>query len=228
MKRLRVATLHDGPFRLEAGPSHHLVRVCRLGAGAEVILFDGSGRECTARVVGVHEGLADVEPMTPVRQAVPSAALTLVLGLPKGPATDLAIRMATEVGATEIRPVWASRTQGRPQRLDRWTRIAESAAGQCGRADVPRIERPSSLLATLGSLDSTKLGIAVPGSDFVSADLDGLMVGPEGGWSPEEVDLALEAGATPVGLGQWVLRTPTAVAVGLSALRTKKGRHGEP
>ena len=135
--------------------------------------------------------------------------------------------MATEVGATAIHLVWADRTQGRPDRVERWTRIAKAAASQCGRADVPLLSEPSPLEHVLASLEGIELRIALPGAEPLDPPTGpvAVFVGPEGGWSPTEVDRIHRAGAIPMGRGRGGLRSPTACAGALSAcVRTKRGR----
>jgi 16S rRNA (uracil1498-N3)-methyltransferase len=206
---------------LDVHASHHLLKVCRLARGQQVGLFDGTGHCCTATLVDVVDGLAVVLVRDAPTVAAPRKRIHLILGLPKGPATDDAIRMATEAGTWAIHPVWARRTQGRPNRLPRWRRIASSAAAQCGRADVPTVHPPAPLADTLPGLMGLQLRVAIPGAETTGAGTGDasetcVAIGPEGGWSTDEVDAFLKAGAIPMGLGDWVLRTPTAVAVAIS------------
>lgn len=224
MRRCHLPTLapEGSEVALPPGASHHIVRVCRLGPGDELTLFDGRGHQQRATLRRVEGTTAWVRADEAPREAPVRPQIHLVLGLPKGPAVDDAVRMAVEAGATHLHPVHAARTQGRPERSDRWERIASSAAAQCGRADLPVLEAPASLDQVLARLAGVDLWIAQPACGAAPSPEPGrpaaILIGPEGGWTEAEVDRALAAGARGVELGPWVLRTPTAAAVGVAWL----------
>lgn len=202
----------------EAG--HHLCRVLRVGVGQPVLLFDGEGLEATAVVIDDAPTAARLELREAPRPCRPAARVHLALGLLKGPAMDDAVRMATEAGMTDLHPVLARRSVATGDRIDRWERIAASAAQQCGRADVPAIRPPLRLAEVLRALaDVPDRRVALPGADraMPAAGDVAVLVGPEGGWTDDEVALALAAGFTPVGLGAWVLRAATAAPVAVAA-----------
>lgn len=218
MRRLRLAPLPSpgDTALLDEGPSHHLLHVLRARPGLEVLVFDGQGAQARARLVDVHQGRARVELLSQPVLAAPAHALHLLLGLLKGPAMDAAVRMATEAGATHIHPLLLQRSVARGDRRERWLRIATSAATQCGRADVPEVFTPLPLREALDSLPSeVDARVALPGADRLpgSSGPAAVLVGPEGGLSPKEVQQALDAGLRPMGLGDWVLRAETAAAV---------------
>jgi 16S rRNA (uracil1498-N3)-methyltransferase len=134
---------------------------------------------------------------------------------------DLVVRMATEIGISAIHAVLTSRAVAdpAPARVDRWRRIALESARQCGRADLPEIHPPASLgeaLAALGPVDlllvpweeeSRPVGKVIAGPAFATA---GILIGPEGGLTLGEVDVARRAGGETVSLGPLILRTETA------------------
>ena len=223
MRRFRVSPLPNPGQQsiLDAASSHHLLDVIRHARGAALLLWDGQGNQAEGILDDVRDGRAVVRITGPVHQAAPAHAVHLILGLPKGPAADLAIRMAVEAGATQIHPVWAAHTQGRPDKGKRWQRIAESAAQQCGRADLPVVHTPVGLLQCLNTLPAPiELRVALPGAERLpSANGDcAIAIGPEGGWNASEVAQLLDYGAIAMGLGTWVLRTDTAVAVGVALI----------
>lgn len=221
MRRLWVEALAAPGERVPLGPtsSHHALRVLRLPRGAEVVVFDGTGRQARASLVDVTDGAALVEVIGPATTAAPAHPLHLVLGLLKGPAMDLAVRMATEAGATDIHVVQAARSVARGDRADRWARIAASAAQQCGRADIPRVHPVVALADALGALPALDLRVAVPGAPRLEPATGpaAICVGPEGGFTDAELACLLERGARPAGLGSWVLRADTAVAVAVAS-----------
>lgn len=222
MRRFPIPALPGSePTELPAEVSHHVVRVCRMGPGDRLVLFDGRGQEVEVAILALSDGLATVRAATAPRSVPAPDPVHLVLGLPKGPATDDALRMATEAGAAGLHLVWADRTQGRPDRTDRWSRIVTSAAAQCGRADVPALHGPGSLQDTLARLDGMDLFVALPASGSTEPVLRGpraVFIGPAGGWSPSEVDRLLDAGARALELGPWVLRSATAAAIAVATL----------
>lgn len=223
MKRCRVDRVppKDHDVALPADAAHHLTRVMRLGEGARIRVFDGQGRQADARLR-----------LDPVRAEVVSepqtmdalAEVHLVLALLKGPAMDLAVRAATEAGATHIHVVQSARSVPKGTKADRWTRIITSAAAQSGRADVPTLGPPQPLAKVLEDVSHIPdRRICLPGSErgMPATTAVAVLVGPEGGWTPAEVQLALDTGCMPMGLGRWVLRASTAapVAVALAAAR---------
>lgn len=222
-RRFRVAALPAIGQRLplDAGASHHLLNVCRHPRGGRLIVFDGSGCEAEARLAHV-DGAAMIEGLGEPRSARPRHALHLVLALPKGPALDAALRMAVETGATHLHPALSDRTVARGERPDRWERILASAAQQCGRADLPALCPLLPLLEAAAAVPtSATRWLAVPGAERLApAEGDAaVVIGPEGGLTAREVDRLLADGWTATGLGAWVLRVDTAVAVALASIR---------
>lgn len=178
---------------------------------APAILTHTTKREATARVTG------------PVVHLAPRASRHLALAVLKGPAMDDAVRMATEAGMTHLHPVLAERSVATGDRAERWVRIAESAAQQCLRADVPTVHEPASLPDVLERLSGVlhrfvahpaSTDAAHPGAEADAA----VLIGPEGGWTDAEVRAAREAGWTPLRLGPWVLRARTAAPVAVAWL----------
>jgi len=226
VRRFKVTNLPEpgGTLRLDAQGSHHMLQVCRTPRGAHLVVFDGSGRQAQAELFDVQGGHAALRVLTTPAAARPAMALHLVLSLPKGPALDHALRMAVETGATHIHPAISARTVRRGGRHERWQRVLDGAAGQCGRADVPKLSPLGPLPEAIRRVPETAdRRVAVPGaSERQPARSDAaLAVGPEGGWEPSELDRMIEQGWVPVGLGGWTMRVDTAVAVGLAAVAAR-------
>lgn len=221
MRRMPVQALPEPGERvqLDAAASHHALHVLRLPRGAELLVFDGQGRQAPARLVEVQSGQAVLEGLGPPQHAAPAHPLHLILGATKGPALDLAVRMGTEAGATDIHPVLTARSVARGERIDRWQRIAQSAAQQCGRADVPRIHPVLPLCpavdALLDQVPGIELRVAQPGGAALGPARGpaAVCVGPEGGFTDAEIQQLLDRGALPLGLSAWILRADTAAAV---------------
>jgi 16S rRNA (uracil1498-N3)-methyltransferase len=221
----------------------HLSRVLRLRAGDPVRVFDGRGREFSGKVHHVGRGSATVTldgEVTPVRE--PSVRLTLVQAVPKGDAMDRIVRDATMLGVAAILPLVSARTEASVRRLEasgrvnRWQRIAVASVKQCGRAVVPVVLQPETLEGCFGRVDAARRYLlAEPG--LLQVDSVGvrslsaepapasalLIVGPEGGWTQDEVEAARRAGCTPLTLGPRTLRADAAAAVAITALQCAWG-----
>lgn len=207
---------------LDDSTSHAVLHVHRVPRGTTVELFDGGGSAVRARLVGVARGRALVEG---VEESVPPAGdagvrRVLALAQVKRSAFHLALRMATELGVTEVHPLATDRSQPLPPRPQRWERILAQAAAQCGRRRLPRLHPLSSLpeLLDRSSLPPTRLVLCpgAPAGLVAGAPPLVLLVGPEGGLTNDEVRRCEDAGFRRVGLGTWTLRTETAVAAALA------------
>lgn len=235
--RLFVAPARLGASEVALTPEQgrYLHTVLRLEEGAEIEVFDGQGGRYRAHLAA--PGRLRIEE----RMAQPALPLDVVLAqaLARGEKFDLVVQKATELGAARILPLAAERAVVRldpargQSRAERWRRIAQEAARQCGRADVPRIDEPCGWEGVFSLLrdDADRRGLLLDpqerelrlGAAARGAPRLLVVVGPEGGFSPEERDRAREAGILPVALGPWVLRTETA---GLAALAVVLHVHG--
>lgn len=228
--------------RLEGERFHHLVRVLRAAVGDTVEVFDGRGRCFGARIAAIEADAAVVE-LGPA--VVPRALrrIALVQGLPKGDKLDAVLRHGTELGASCFAPAFTERSLVKLDgaraavRLKRWARIAEEAARQCGRADVPQVLPAKPLADAFAGagparafvLDEEEAGMTLSRA-FEAAlgktDPVCLVVGPEGGLSRVEVETLCALGAQPVSLGRRILRTETASLAALSVLLHLDGELG--
>ena len=224
---------------LTGEPHRYLTRVLRFGAGARVDLFDGEGLEVAATIV--RAGSREVTLMLGERRRVATPAtppVTLLQGLSRPERMDLIIQKATELGAVRVIPVRTTRSasgqQGRPER---WEKIAQEAARQCGRADslavspvLPMAEAIAGLRAGTHRFvpwedapEAAPLGLAVP-TATVGVDV---LIGPEGGLTADEVATAREGGFQVVTLGPRILRTETAAIAALAVIQDRLGGLGQ-
>lgn len=228
----------SGDLVLPADQAHHLTRVLRLAAGAEIRVFDGRGGEYRAHVTSVTRQAVGIRVVEPVASAPPpSVSLTVVQSVVKGDAMDTVVRDCTMVGVVAIQPVISGRTTvnaavvGRAR--ERWQRVALASARQCGRSTLPEIGHPmpfAEWLETRGGglalllVEPTVAGGALKLRDLMQRsvpDTATLIVGPEGGWTAAEHEAAVAAGCTPLTLGPLTLRAevvPLAAAAALLAL----------
>lgn len=225
---------------LPADEAAHLSRVLRLGVGAPVDVIDGRGGLWRAEVVQADKRSAAIRLLEP-GLAAPELGLpiTLVPSVLKADKMDDVVRDAVMLGVTAIQPIVSERSEvalfalTRGGRTARWQRIAVASAKQCGRAVVPRVEEPISCDAYLRqSIAGVRLLCVEPSAEDaavcsvqnVARPVEAcVMVGPEGGWSPEEVAAAVAVGAVPVSLGRRTLRADAAPMVALVALLTTWG-----
>ena len=222
----------DAPVVLPDDEARHLTRVLRLGAGDTVSVFDGRGVEYLARVERVTPRRVVVRPYESVVPAPePGVALTVAPALLKGRKFDDVVRDVTMVGAVAVQPLLTARTEARARDTDRWTRIAVASAKQCRRAVVPDVRAPGSFRSLLDDDRSlVRLLLVEPGTVGAGGTLRDLQdrpppatatlaVGPEGGWSGEEVAAAAAAGFVPVTLGRRTLRADAVVVCAVSVLQ---------
>ncbi|CAB3734552.1 16S rRNA (uracil(1498)-N(3))-methyltransferase [Achromobacter piechaudii] len=213
--------------------AHHALRVLRLKAGESVVLFNGQGGEYPAVLdVDGKAGYAQLGDFS-AREAELAGRITLVQGLPSGDKMDWVVEKAVELGASRVSPIAAQRSvlQLSGPRLDKrvahWQRIAQSAAEQCGRNRLMAVDTPRSLADWLAEpaeglrlLCHPEAGEDLAGKLRAAPGLTALtlLVGPEGGWSDKELELARQAGVQAVRFGPRVLRTETAGLALVSAV----------
>jgi 16S rRNA (uracil1498-N3)-methyltransferase len=218
--------------RLVAGEAHHLLHVMRAAPGDLVTLIDDSGAEFTARVVRL--GRADVELAVVSRSVVDRElqfALTLGVALPKGDRQRYLVEKATELGVARVVPLVTERGTDRatPSTLEKLRRAVIEASKQCGRNRLMEVAQPQSLDEFLAAATAGNVRlIAHPGGKGCADALTELLppksapppvalaIGPEGGFTQDEIALAESRGWQTVDLGPRVLRVETA-ALALSA-----------
>jgi 16S rRNA (uracil1498-N3)-methyltransferase len=219
--------------------AEHLTRVLRLGAGATVRVFNGSGDEFESVVEAAAKDGVRVRLGNP-RDPAPEAMLqvTLAQAVLKGDKMDDVIRDAVMIGATAIRPVLTARTETtaaiieKSRKQDRWERIAISATKQCGRAVVPAILEPFTFETLIDHLlhkwlagpsimlvepGATKAAVPFSELDVETPNAVTVVVGPEGGWTPEEVEAAGVV-CRRVTMGRRTLRADAMGIIAISAI----------
>ncbi len=208
-------SLAPGPIVIEGPEAHHLAAVCRLRAGDRVCLFNGDGREYPALVKEVGKRRVALEVLTvetPQREL--GFRLEVAAPLPKGDRAQFLIEKLTELGATHFVPLQTQRSVVHPRDTDKLQRWVIEASKQCGRnvlmAVEPLCEWESYCRRT--ALPARRL-VAHPASGNMSRPLGGeiaVAVGPEGGFTEEEIAVARAAGWQVVSLGPRILRVETA------------------
>jgi 16S rRNA (uracil1498-N3)-methyltransferase len=220
--------------------ANHLVRVMRLREGDACVLFNGDGHDYTATLVGAGKRDAQVR-IDDAREVANESPLhiTLLQGIARGEKMDLILQKATELGVNAIVPVNAERTEVKldaaraEKRLAHWTSVVVSACGQSGRARVPAVAAPQSLLDAARSLPAEALKLTLdPLGEHRLSTLQAapggvvIAIGPEGGWSPRDRQALQQAGFQGLQLGPRILRTETAGLAAIAAVQARLGDLG--
>jgi 16S rRNA (uracil1498-N3)-methyltransferase len=222
----------------------HLRDSLRINVGEMVFFGDGQGRRYHTEITAVTKQFLSARIIQTIVQPTPKAP-TLILGqsLLKGERMDWVIQKATELGMHELAPIESrhSVVQLRADRVDhqlaRWQRIALEAAQQSEQWRLPTIAQPQSLSTLLTSRasstvtlmlaerrDGKSLHTLVLPQDATGSLL--VLIGPEGGWSKEEIEMAEQAGVVPIALGPQILRSETAAIAAISILQSRLGELG--
>ena len=241
-----------GQAILEDRSAHHARNVLRLKPGAEIELRDGRGQGWKGRILDMSESRVSVQLLDACDDSRESRLeLTLGIAFARADRMDLVLRQATEIGLSRFVAFQAERSDyglssGQAEkRLHRWSKIAREAMCQCGRMRVPEM-----------AIHSNTVDFLAKAHEFASPERNGLrilaaekeagqnvlslwrscpmyrqvlaVVGPEGGWTPAEIDQFLQKGFHPVHLGPRILRFETAATVLLSSVQTLWGDFGQP
>ena len=225
-----------GEIDLPDDEAQHLARVLRLKAGDSLAVFNGRGEEFTGVVATMTKSRVTVrlDARVTAKPELP-VALTLAQAVLKGDKMDDAIRDAVMLGFVAVQPIVTTRSEvslaalTRGERHERWHRIAVSSAKQCGRAVVPAVATPIAFDGppSLAHLPSPQFLLVEPGASPHATTIAGvgidapaaatLIVGPEGGWTAEEVR-SCAGHAHPIGIGALTLRADAAGTVAAAAL----------
>lgn len=222
----------------------HLRDSLRIQIGEKIFCVDEERYKYTVVVTNIGKDLltGDIIKEVPGEKGAP-VHIHIAQAIPKGPKLDFIIQKSTELGVSEITPVLSERSIVRiekkrvEEKLTRWRRIALEAAQQSDRWDVPDIAPPVTLSDFLSSFQKGDLNLLLWEGEKIQRIKDILkgvegvksvviLIGPEGGLSRSETEMAVEKGFIPVSLGELILRTETAPLVALSILQYEFGYMG--
>jgi 16S rRNA (uracil1498-N3)-methyltransferase len=232
----------DGSASVRGTEFRHLQRVLRLREGDQVTLFDDAGREHAGVITNLSPRVAVVRvTASTVPRRESTLAITLYQGIPKGRKMDLVVEKVTELGVHSVVPFSSAFSlgagTGAATKRERWERIAVSAAKQSGRTTVPSIAKPITFheVVTAAPAHDVRLlffegrdavpfaTVADPATRPKSA---AVVVGPEGGFSRDEIAAARDAGFAVVAMGPRILRTETAALVAATLVQARWGDLG--
>ena len=238
--RFLIAEPPGGPRITLAGREfHHMTRVKRHRVGDPVTLFTRDGKQWVATIAEVGRDRVELSiegPLDPTR-GHSGPRLIIAFSPPKGARGDALIEKCTELGADEFVPMICERTVARldagSNKLERWRRIAVEAAEQCQRGDVPVVQYPAPLADVIARMedadarwiaaltnDARSLASAAASAQWGDGSTAFCLIGPEGGFTDDELAAACEAGCIPVSLGANVLRVETAAMAACAVLRS--------
>jgi len=241
-------SLRGKQVTLTGQQAHQIHNVLRMGPGDHIIVLDNTGSEYTVALteVGRQQVLGQVMYKQPV-QAEPRTQITLYQSILAREKFEWVLQKCTEVGVTRFVPTVTERSiVRRPdtvtgRRLSRWRRIVTEAAEQSGRGRIPQLEAPVNFpdaVSGLGGFDRSLIGSPHAAGPSLRELLQGgdtepvrqwriaLLIGPEGGFTDEEVQHACVNGANPISLGRRILRTETAAMVASAIILYEMGELG--
>jgi len=236
MRQSRVYTsqtlLAVDSVELTGSVNHYLTRVLRLAEGDSVTLFNGDGRDYSGEVCEIQRQRVLVRLVGSQNPGNESPLkITLVQAISRGERMDFSLQKATELGVFCIQPVTSHRVEvhlderRRTKRLTHWQGVVISACEQSGRALVPEVKVPLSLSEWIVSADESPRLVLDPAAEVkmssysVVGSAVSVMVGPEGGFTGEEMEEIRAGGVTAVSLGPRVLRTETAGPAAIAVLQ---------
>ena len=194
---------------VEGGDVNHMKNVLRMKTGEELTVNDGEGSQYLCAVEFYEADMAVLKILGKKQDESELASkIYLFQGLPKQDKMELIVQKSVELGAYQVIPVATKRAvvkldaKKAKKKIERWQQIAVSAAKQAGRGIIPEVGEVCTYAQALKQAE----------------ELDGIFIGPEGGFEEEEVALAMKTGANPVTLGKRILRTETAGLTMLSVL----------
>lgn len=223
----------QGRFRLTDEASHHVARVLRARLGDQLTLFNGQGGEYTATITAIDKKNVEVEMLAFTdRQAESPLDIYLAQGIARGEKMDFIMQKAVELGVNHIIPLITERCNVKldphreEKRIQHWQSVVISACEQSGRNNIPIVLSPQTLKEWLTQIKadiclvlSPHTQAKLPVQSITSTSRIVLLIGPEGGLSSEEIEMAMQHGFHPWHLGPRVLRTETAALAAISALQ---------
>lgn len=247
MHRFFIPELYSEEMTLQGVDAHHISKVLRMQLGDKLQIVSDDGVSALAEIAGFEENKVRVHCLEKLAEShEPRVKITLAQGLAKGEKMEFILQKAVELGAYSFVPVAMEHSVVRleaakaEKKVERWQKIAESAAKQSKRDIIPQVQAVQTMAQMLAGNNSGVKLIAYECEDRMGlkqalrqALQQGaveellLIIGPEGGISEKELEMARAAGAVPVSLGHRILRAETAGLVAMSAIFYETGDLGD-
>ena len=220
--------------------AHHALKVMRLKNNDQLILFNGDGSDYTGQVINIskHQVKVSIKSKKSIR-CESNLRVILLQALTSSEKMDLIIQKTTELGISEIQPIVCERSivkikkEKIEKKLSHWRQVAIAACEQCGRAKIPKIHEPENIIKYLERIiesdKETKIILSPESSESLSNITSSIkqnikvLIGPEGDFTKQELDLSIQKGFSPIKIGPRILRTETAPICILSILQYKYG-----
>lgn len=221
----------------------HIKKVLRMNEGDKILIFDGSGNEYTAQLTEIASDCCTAKILSvETSKQEPSVKVRIYQALPKTGKMESIIQKSVELGVNSIVPVLTERCVSKldggkreAEKIKRWNKVAIEAAKQCGRGILPKVEAPLTFKEAITQMKNDELalipyemlghdGVANIKSVLTQSDAKTIsaIIGPEGGFSDNEANYAIENGIYAIGLGKRILRTETASSMLLSVIMYEK------
>lgn len=232
----------DNQIYITGSDVNHIKNVLRLSIGKEILISDRQGQDYKCIISEIDTDKVTTQIIeTYFNQTEPTIETVLFQGIIKGEKMDFAIQKCVEIGVTKIVPVITQRCVIKlesdnklTKKVERWQKISESAAKQSKRGIVPEIVAPLSFNEALKTI-TENINYCIPYENEETCHLKtylknlknattiGIFIGPEGGFTQDEVQQAINQGVTPVSLGKRILRSETAGMVTLANIMYEIG-----
>jgi 16S rRNA (uracil1498-N3)-methyltransferase len=220
--------------------AHHALKVMRLKTNDKLILFNGDGSDYTGQVIRISK--REVEVSIKSKKNIKNESnlkVILLQALTSSEKMDLIIQKTTELGVSEIHPIICERSivkiknEKIEKKLSHWRQVSIAACEQCGRAKIPTIHKPENIIKYLDKVMKSDKDTKIILSPEATKSLDNVipnmkqdikvLIGPEGDFTKQELDLSIQNGFSPIKIGPRILRTETAPISILSILQYKYG-----
>lgn len=243
MRRFFVADVVEDKIKIDGSDAHHIRRVLRYKLGDKLIVVDGSGKVMEAFIIEISDEMVIAE-VKEVLDNNTESPIELILAqcLPKGDKMDLVVQKAVELGVSTIYPIVSENCvvkydeKKKMARQIKWQKIADEAAKQCGRTILPTVESVTELKIFLENIDSNLEALMCyegeaeePIKKILAESLANrflVLIGPEGGFTKNEVEICQKAGLKIATLGKRILRTETAAIAASAIVMYEKGDLG--
>ncbi len=221
--------INENIATITGSEQHHLRNVLRLEPGDTIRIIDGKGSVCIGKIFEFNAESTDTKILSCEFHVSNTPSLTLFQALPKNDKMELILQKTTELGVTQVVPMFTERSLQKPSenRYQRWHRIVLSATKQCKRAWLPELHEAQELDESLNMIQKYAISLIFWENEKqqhiktvlkqkTKIESIAFLVGPEGGFTDKEVNAAIEKGCIPVKIGSNILRTETAAIAGIT------------
>ncbi len=238
---VKPENISDGKFLISGDDTHHLIKVLRVKKGDRINLFDGTGKIYTGKISAISKNRIEGQILSDKKGIESKLNINLYQSMPKGERSGWLVEKLSELGIRKIIPIYTERSVNKDisvSKFERWQRISRSASEQSLRPDFLEIVEPRSFKDSIVSVEKTSVNIIPWESENEQTitesflKIDGskevnIFIGPEGGFTEKEIELAKSNGVFPVSLGGRILRAETAGLLAAILVLNQAGEYGK-